>query len=359
MHKGDYFLVNMRIAQITPVYPPYRGGMGNVAYDYVEALKQEGHEVQVFAPSTIKPVFSWGNAAFIPQLMWRLRGFDVIHLHYPFYGSAIATCIAAFFTKTPIVMTYHMKTVASGWLGLIFKLYRFFVEPFLLASMNQILISSVDYANSIGIAGEKVIDFPFLIDTEKYAPGESDIRQTLNISSDEKVILFVGGMDDAHYFKGIDVLMHAFAKAKNGHLILVGDGNLRSGYERLANDLEIENRVHFAGNVDSLIDFYRAADLHVLPSVNQAEAFGLVTLEAASSGLPSIVSNLPGVRTLVQDGVTGWIVEPGSMSDLERCIEVALSSDLKKMGEAARRRAVDVYSESDLGKKLTKIYESL
>ncbi len=94
----------MRIAQVTPVYPPYRGGMGRVAFEYTERLRSRGHDVHVFTPRhgepdditqrdadyvhRIQARLSVGNAGLLPSLPTDLVGFDIVHLHYPFYGGA-------------------------------------------------------------------------------------------------------------------------------------------------------------------------------------------------------------------------------------------------------------------------------
>src|SRR5689334_19040947 len=92
----------MRIAHVVPVYPPRRGGMGQVAYEYTERLRARGHSVHVFTPRyadaptatvpdyvhRVRPPVHFGNAAALPSLLWQLAPFDLIHLHYPFYGGA-------------------------------------------------------------------------------------------------------------------------------------------------------------------------------------------------------------------------------------------------------------------------------
>ena len=93
----------MRIAEIVCTFPPYRGGIGNVAYDNSRTLIGGGKDVTVFTPfynfksnnsnndipvKRLFPIIKYGNAAFLPQLFWRLKKFDIIHLHYPFFGSA-------------------------------------------------------------------------------------------------------------------------------------------------------------------------------------------------------------------------------------------------------------------------------
>jgi len=129
---------------------------------------------------------------------------------------------------------------------------------------------------------------------------------------------------------------------------LLGDGDLRSSFESLAASLGISARVHFLGSVknEELPGVYRAADLHVLPSTEVAEAFGLVTLEAAASGLPSIVSDLPGVRHVIEDGVTGAVVFVGDIESLQEALSGFISNKAKcqEFGQNARKRVESKYT---------------
>ena len=77
----------MKIAQIVSTFPPYKGGIGNVAYNYSKGLAKLGHDVFVFTPKygkeeledekfkteKLSPWFRFGNAAFLPQLFWKLK----------------------------------------------------------------------------------------------------------------------------------------------------------------------------------------------------------------------------------------------------------------------------------------------
>ena len=115
-----------------------------------------------------------------------------------------------------------------------------------------------------------------------------------------------------------------------------------------ARELGVGHRVLFLGNVPDgkLPDVYRQASFHVLPSVDRSEAFGLVTLEAAASGIPSIVSDLPGVRTVVASEETGLLVPPGDVPALELALDRLFADPAltEALGAAARRRAEEFYA---------------
>ncbi|MEK9131176.1 MAG: hypothetical protein AAB429_03635, partial [Patescibacteria group bacterium] len=123
----------MRIAQVTPVYPPYRGGIGQIAKEYGDRLTALGHTVEVFTP--------WlkiGNAGFLSwSQLRRLRSFDIIHLHYPFYGAAEQFVITL--GLSPLILTYHMDATADGFKGKVFDLHRRLIQPLILRRAKKIL----------------------------------------------------------------------------------------------------------------------------------------------------------------------------------------------------------------------------
>ena len=149
----------MKIAQIVCTFPPYKGGMGNSVYSISEVLANNGHEVTVFtinyniSPDYVekKPKFiikrlnsiiKIGNAAILPQLFWQLKGFDIIHLHYPFYGAVLPVIMRKIFFpfSTKLLLHYHMDTKANGIKSFIFKIYKLILLPILIRLSSCILV---------------------------------------------------------------------------------------------------------------------------------------------------------------------------------------------------------------------------
>lgn len=371
----------MKIAHITPVYPPYTGGIGNVAHEYALALARDNQDVTVFTPQyselhdsynevnvrRVKPWYKWGNAALLPQLLWELRKFDLLHLHYTFYGASIFTALAALIWQKPLVITYHMKPVATGWLGWIFRIYRWLAEPFVFMAADIICASSLDYAESVGLKAKKLVELPFSVDSERFhIENALDIREALGIGRDSTVMIFVGGLDDAHYFKGVEVLIEACSRIEKElewDLIIVGEGNRKAMYRELVKQNGLEGSIHFVGRLshEDLPRYYQAADMHVLPAINRCEAFGLVTLEAAASGLPSIVSNLPGVRTLVRERETGLVVPPSDIGALALALTFMIRKEdvRQRCGQNARARIERRFSPDVIYKELKDVYKSV
>jgi glycosyltransferase involved in cell wall biosynthesis len=370
----------LKMAQVVAVYPPYRGGLGTVAAEYTNRLTVSGDFVTVFTPyhsrslrdheghlETLHPLFKCGKGAVLPQLLTKLRNFDIIHLHYPFFGSDILVALASLIWRKPLVITYHMTPVATGSLGLFFRWYRFVFQPFIFWRASKILVNSPEYGNAAKLPKSKMVVLPFGVDTVRFTPGRADAwRAENNIAVDATVIIFVGGLDRHHYFKGLYLLLNALATQiadASWQLLVVGSGELQQSFIDIAAKLSLASRVHFVGSVPfaSLPLAYQAADIHILPSINSSEAFGLVTIEAAASGIPSIVTDLPGVRNIVIPHETGLIVAPNDAVALANALHELLKNDGRRelMGAAARVRAEKEYDAVTLITTLREIYRTL
>lgn len=376
----------LRIAHVTATFPPYRGGTGNVCYHHARELARRGHSVRVltaeapgappsermdgFEVRRLRPLVRVGNAPLLPGLLGALRGFDLIHLHYPFFGGELTT-LAALLFRTPLVITYHQDVYLSGLMGAVASILRHSAGRLTLRSAASVLFTSSDYGRASYVrpmlAGrERAIGaLSNGVDVRRFAPGERspELRQRHAIADDERVALLVAGLDQAHAFKGVDVLLEALRELPDVRAVVVGDGDLRPSYEARARQLRVAGRVIFAGRVGEheLAGYYRLADVTVLPSTTMGEAFGLVLVESLSCGTPVVASNLPGVRTVVDDGRDGVLTPPGDVPALARAIKVVLADDgaRRAMGRHGRARAEALYSWDRIGEQLEQIYRDV
>jgi rhamnosyl/mannosyltransferase len=164
-------------------------------------------------------------------------------------------------------------------------------------------------------------------------------------------------------YKGVDVLLRALVQC-DAMAIVAGEGPLRATWQDLARELGISDRVVFPGEVthDELRALYRAADVFVLPSVSEQEAFGFVQLEAMASGTPVISTRLAtGVPWVNQDEVTGLTVPPGDERALTTALNQLLGNPQRRarMAAAARSRIAAEFRLDLMGERAASLFERL
>jgi glycosyltransferase involved in cell wall biosynthesis len=363
----------MRIAVVTCVYPPYRGGIGHAAQRQAGLLVEIGHEVEVYCPGgddaarhevvdgipvhRLPPLLSWGNSALIPGVAPAAARADAVYLHFPFYGGVEPAVLGALVRGRPWVAYFHMDVIGTGLRGAVLRAYERTVAPAVLRGARWVMVSSLDYARHSSLVRhrlrrDRVIPQPYGTDTRVYKPGpvDGDALRRLGVDPDRPYVLFVGGMDAPHAFKGVPELISAFARAGlagEAQLVLVGEGELRPGYERSANEAGVGGDTAFLGRTeeDDLVHLYRAATVTALPSTTREEAFGLVLTEAMACGSPVIASALPGVREVVGSGgeAGGIGVEPGDVVGLADALGRMVRDPLLRDRLAAR--AVPIVTE--------------
>ncbi|MFH1078417.1 MAG: glycosyltransferase family 4 protein [Patescibacteria group bacterium] len=354
----------MRIIHFSCVGPPQVGGIGRVASLEVASLVERGHDAHLVSLST-HAAFRFGNAGSIHGVEHFVADADVVHLHYPFYGTAgtLARLRRSGVIKR-LVMTLHMDATAHGPKGWIFDAYRKLFQPKILAAADALLVSSKDYASHSSYApiALNAIELPFGVDEARFSPGPSD-RDRFGLPADVPVVLFVGGMDKAHAFKGVDILLRAAVRIPEAHLLLVGEGALKASYQKLAVKLGVASSCHFAGSVedDGLVAAYRSADVFAFPSTSAAEAFGLVAVEAQACGVPVVASDLPGVRTVVADGQTGFLIPVGDVAALaDGLSKILKDTNLRqRMGEVARQRVIERFTWTKHMDGLEEVYSNI
>ncbi len=375
----------MKIAYLTPTYPPYPGGMGVVAYYSAHEMARRGHEVHVFTPAyagvkfpisnfqfptlhALRPWVRYGNAGFLPQLLWKLKGFDIVHGYYPFFGGLEIAALAKKHARFSLVLHHEMDTEGQGVFKMIFKKHTQWCLPFIFRNTDRFLILSEDYFDHSPIAPlwkkygrseAKVV--PNGVDTKKFV---YDPVKKLNTPP---TLVLVAGLDRAHYFKGVPVLLRAIKiltdKGMAMRVKIIGEGDLRPEYETLSHELGLSGHVTFTGLVthDHLPDELARADLFVLPSVGITESFCVAAAEGMACGVPAIVTDLPGMRVTIEDGVTGFLCKKNDEKDLALKIERILSDPAlwARMSGAARKRMEEKFSWERIGATLEKIYSEI
>lgn len=188
------------------------------------------------------------------------------------------------------------------------------------------------------------------------------VQRATNVASETFRLVSVSRLIDR---KGHERVLQALALLKlNGSLLnfrytIIGDGPMRQSLESLSIELDLASQVIFKGDLSDtdLQACYADADVFVLPVKNDPidkEGFGMVYLEAAAYGVPSIATNMSGVNEAVLDGETGILVPDGNIEELSRALyQLAISEELRaKLGNAARARVLSTFTPKEQFSKL-------
>lgn len=185
------------------------------------------------------------------------------------------------------------------------------------------------------------------VDSAQFAPASrepelrarQELRERLGARPEELIIAFVGAYERKGLAVAIEALSRLSPEARaRGRLMAVG-GGAEEGFRALARSRGVEDRVVFAGHSRDVPAYYRAADLFLLPTLY--EPFGLVILEAMAAGLAPVVSRLAGGSELIEDGVSGSLIDdPTDPSEIAGRIEKLLMSPEHRVSMAGEARRV-------------------
>jgi glycosyltransferase involved in cell wall biosynthesis len=367
----------MKIAIFTVTFPPYFGGMGNVAYLHAKGLSQLGHHVTVYTPSqfgdaiTIKneddivvnyfrPFLQYRLAAILPPSLFDPSAFQKILLHFPSVGISESILIKSLFSDIKFSLYYHMDLIGNGWFWKsFFTIYSKNVVNRTVKVARRIAVSSFDYLATSRLSQlfkenrDKFVEIPCPVDTTIFTKLGKNTREF----DRSKTILFVGALDKAHYFKGLKCLILAVGllnKKIPAKLKVIGAGALKHKYEKFANSHLKTGEVEFLGSTDTatLVIEYNNADCVVLPSLDRSEAFGLVLIEAMACATPVIASRLSGVRSIIDEGVNGLLFQTGNVMDLQHKLVRILATDKDNWGKHAYEKVRRKYSLNLISKKI-------
>ena len=366
---------HLRIAHLTATFPPYPGGAGNTAYRFAVGQAERGHHVEVFTADAegkppdpagaiihrAEPAFAIGNAPLIPRLA-RLRGFDLLHIHYPFIFGAellLASRLGRGGREAAVLVHYKNQLIGEGGRRPLFAAYERLTPPILVRHADRVCVLSADHAESVPYLRslrrrrpERVVEMPNGVDAAAFSPGPdaSGLRASLGIGEDAVVAAFVATLDRAHHFKRLDIAIEALSVSGDErlHLLVAGEGELRRQFEAQAAAAGLERRVHFLGGVPhaELPGVLRAADLFLL-TTEPPESFGIVLIEAMACALPVIASEYPGVGAVVDDGVNGLLVQRGDAGAVAAALDRLASAgpeERRRLGANGRAKCERLWS---------------
>ncbi len=326
------------------LYPTF-GGSGIVATELGKALAEKGHEIHFisynhpvkldhFLPNIRYhevrpfhyPLFDYQpyELALTSKLVdvTRYENLDLLHVHY-----AIPHASAAYFAKQ-ILKTHNIDipfitTLHGTDITLVGKQPSF--EPVITFSINEsdavtVVSESLkrDTLKHFSIENEIEV-IPNFIESKPFVPALSAsnlARKRVFAPNGERVLSHVSNFRKV---KRVEDVVRIFEKVRAkipAKLILAGDGPERYKIEKLCTELSVCKDVEMVGSVQSASEIYEISDLFLLPS--QTESFGLVALEALSSGVPVISSNSGGLPEVNEHGYSGFLSDVGDIDEMAK-----------------------------------------
>jgi len=186
-----------------------------------------------------------------------------------------------------------------------------------------------------------------------------DLKEKYDIDDNKKVVLSVSRIKKK---KGIDKTLEALKMYRDEsnddfHYIIVGDGDYLPKIKEIIKELELEEHVTTTGYVDfdDVIHFYDLCDIFILPS--SSESFGRVYAEASARKKPVIGGKVGGVKEVIDDGVTGYLVNPRNIDEIYRKIKKLLEDkELRtQMGKKGREKVENTFTFEILKERLENV----
>jgi rhamnosyl/mannosyltransferase len=265
---------------------------------------------------------------------------DVIHLHVPNPMAELACLLAR--PRGAVISTVQHDTRERR---LIWPAYLRLSRAFLSRNVRIIAAApqNIDYSLHLRPFHDRCVVIPLGIEPADFAMTPSRRRQVEAIRArfGPRIVLFMG----RHvHSKGVHVLVEAMRRV-DAHLLLGSSGPFTGQLKEMTRRLGIEERVTFLGNVDDaeVANWFNAADVFCLPSINRLEAFGIVQLEAMACGVPVVSTRLTtGVVYVNLDGETGLTVPPGDVDALASALNRLLDDEdlRRRLGRQAKERVL-------------------
>jgi glycosyltransferase involved in cell wall biosynthesis len=388
-----------RVCVVSPLYHPSLGGLGRQAQLLTERLAEEGVDIFVIA----RRMEGMPEAAFSPKVnvcrAWslgpRIHTYEDVTLRNVLISLTFTlSCMLLLFTKRkeydiahfhgtslplfcslPLLRLLGKKViakVASSNLGIEAGSLRgryFGIGSLMTAALKKAdafvaTTSEIEERLRVdGFPSSRIHRIPNFIDDSLFhpvPPGEKQEKKRSLLQGGGQVVVYSGRFIAC---KAIDVLLNAWSAAVREHpgarLVLLGTGPLAGEMKALADRLGLGETVLFAGHVSNVADYLKAADLFVLPSLQ--EGMPNTLLEAMACGLPSVATRIGGVVDIVRDGENGLLVDPGDAAGISAAITKLLGDPelSRRISSSALGTIADSYRLDRIVRQYTELLRTL
>jgi glycosyltransferase involved in cell wall biosynthesis len=369
----------LRVLHVGKYFPPPYGGIESVCLSIIDTIKDDValefvvssrngssrvkdykgvsiHELATPAVLASQPL----TFGFFVWLRRNLPRFDVVHLHLP---NPLA-CAAVLFAlpahpKVRIMITWHSDVVRQV---VIERLLRPIIQSLLrrterVAAATPAHFSSSKVVHNLASAQRAVV--PFFIESARLAPDASEVTAWKGRVAGRRLIAACGRHVS---YKGFNDLIEAMQHVQSDALlVLAGEGPLTHEYQAIIKRLKLDETVILAGALPrpQLLGLLNACEVFCLPSVTQAEAFGIAMAEAMSCGKPVVCCELHnGVTALNTHEQTGLVVEPHSPVAIAAAIKRLLDDRelCERLGRQGQARIENEYSATAMRGAMLQMY---
>lgn len=360
----------MKIAMMTNNYKPFIGGVPISIERLSQALRAQGHEVVVFAPSyknqteeenvvryrsLIKGV---AKGASVPDRFdakieqeFAKGDFDVIHVHHPMLIGRAAMHLSKKY-NVPIVFTYHTRYeqylhyIKASFLA---KAVPYYIKEFtdgcdMVFAPTPLMQS---YLQEIGSKAQSEV-LPTGLEEDSFIIEEEKAKELREKLLGDKKYLFCSIARLAKE-KNIDFIFRVLAKRKaegkaDFKFALIGEGPKRKELEKLAEELDLREEVIFVGKVPNsqVKNYCKASDLFLFASLSETQ--GIVLLEAMAAGTPVLAVRATGVCDIVQNGRNGFMTSQ-SENEFYNCLDRMLTQPRGCLERGALETAMEYRME--------------
>ncbi len=370
----------LRVAIIASSYNYIRDGVALTMNRLVDYLERQGVEVRVYTPVSKLPAFDYkGTVVPVPSIALPGRGEyrlafslpqeeieafkpDLIHIALAPDPLGYSTLKIARKLNIPLVASYHTRyeTYLKYYPGVsifISPLKRYLSRYY--ARCREVYVPTQSMIDELVAEKQqgKLILWSRGVDAESFNPANrsAEWRSRHGLAPDDIVVLLVSRLvREKQLSIFVSVVKALNARNIPVRAVVAGDGPARAELEQMLPDAIF---LGFQQGAD-LTTTYASADIFLFPS--ETETFGNVTLEAMASGLPCVCADATGSKSLIQDGVTGFLARPRDVEEFTSHVATLALDPVgrARMGEAARIRAL-TFSWDETMKNLLARYEAI
>lgn len=362
---------------------PTVGGSGVIAAELGKLLAEKGHEIHFISsglPFRLKKMYPniYYHQVDVPQYavfqyppydialaskmaqVIGMENLDLLHVHYAIPHAVCAILARQMSGKdVKVVTTLHGTDITIlGYDYTLADAIRFGIEQSdaVTAVSNSLIGETYDLIRP----EKKIIPVYNFVDQRVYKKRNNDyLKNELGISPDEKVIIHASNFRPVKRVPDVVKAFRLISEKVRAKLLLVGDGPQLSLVSRLAEQMELQDRILFLGKQDAVEELYSISDLFLL--LSEKESFGLVALEAMACGVPCIGTNIGGIPEVITDGVNGFLTELGDVNDVaEKSVELLTNPRLYgRLSKEAIRTVNEKFRGDIIVKQYEEVYEKV